>query len=71
MELKDNCISPGLVPHCPERETHVTRTNFLGRLCAPEEIAHLVTYLVSEKAGFITGQNYVIDGGRSLGLHGD
>lgn len=66
-----NCVSPGLVPRCPEREGHVTRTNFLGRMCAPEEVAHLVAYLVSEKAGFITGQNYVIDGGRSLGLHGD
>jgi NAD(P)-dependent dehydrogenase (short-subunit alcohol dehydrogenase family) len=66
-----NCVSPGLVPRNPEREGQVTKTNFLGRLCAPEEVAHLVAYLVSEQASFITGQNYVIDGGRSLGLYGD
>jgi NAD(P)-dependent dehydrogenase (short-subunit alcohol dehydrogenase family) len=66
-----NCVSPGLVPRNPEREGGVARTNVLGRLCAPEEVAHLVGYLVSEEASFITGQNYVIDGGRSLGLRGD
>ena len=66
-----NCVSPGLVPRNPEREGHVARTNVLGRLCAPEEVAHLIAFLVSEEAAFITGQNYVIDGGRSLGLRGD
>jgi len=66
-----NCVSPGLVPRNPEREGHVVRTNFLGRICTPEDVAHLVAFLVSEEAAFITGQNYVIDGGRSLGLHGD
>ena len=66
-----NCVSPGLVPRNPAKEGHVTRTNVLGRLCAPEEVAHLIAFLVSDKAAFITGQNYIIDGGRSLGLIGD
>jgi NAD(P)-dependent dehydrogenase (short-subunit alcohol dehydrogenase family) len=34
-------------------------------------VASLIVFLVSEQAAFITGQNYVIDGGRSLGLRGD
>jgi 3-oxoacyl-[acyl-carrier protein] reductase len=35
----------------------------LGRLADPEEIAGLVAYLASAKAGFITGSSLTIDGG--------
>lgn len=31
----------------------------------PEDIAHMVLYLCSEKAHFITGENIIIDGGMS------
>ena len=45
-----------------------------GRRCAKnsaDDIADLVEFLASGKARCITGQNYVIDNGRSLGLCGD
>jgi NAD(P)-dependent dehydrogenase (short-subunit alcohol dehydrogenase family) len=32
-----------------------------------EDIAHAVSFLASQEAGFITGQRIVVDGGRSLG----
>ncbi|MCH8281500.1 MAG: SDR family oxidoreductase [Chloroflexi bacterium] len=36
----------------------------MGRLGLPEEVADLVAFLASDRAGFITGTNVVIDGGR-------
>jgi 3-oxoacyl-[acyl-carrier protein] reductase len=40
----------------------------MKRLGTPEEIAHLVAYLSSEKASFITGSCVVIDGGQSASI---
>lgn len=36
-----------------------------GRVGKPKDIANMALYLCSEQAGFITGQNYIIDGGMS------
>lgn len=38
----------------------------VGRMGKPEEIADLVAYLVSDKAGFITGATYSINGGHYM-----
>ena len=38
----------------------------VGRLGTPEDVASLAAYLVSEEAGFITGQAYNVSGGREL-----
>ena len=35
----------------------------LGRIGKPEEIAHMVTFLASDKAAYITGKVFVVDGG--------
>ena len=44
-----------------------------GRVGNPMDIAHMVLFLCSEKAGFITGENICIDGGmtRQMIYHGD
>lgn len=39
----------------------------LGRLGQPEEVAEYVNFLISEKAGFITGSLQMIDGGYTTG----
>jgi NAD(P)-dependent dehydrogenase (short-subunit alcohol dehydrogenase family) len=39
----------------------------MGRLGVPEEIAALVVWLCSERAGFVTGAAYPVDGGMSAG----
>ena len=45
---------------------HSKSTHPIGRVGDPKEIAELVFYLASEKAGWITGGTYQIDGGRAL-----
>jgi 2-keto-3-deoxy-L-fuconate dehydrogenase len=35
----------------------------MGRLGTPEEIADAVLYLASDAAAFVTGSQFVIDGG--------
>ena len=40
----------------------------LGRIGEPEEVADLVAYLASSKAGFITGADFCIDGGLTAAL---
>lgn len=44
-----------------------------GRVGNPLDIANMVLFLCSEKAGFITGENICIDGGktRQMIYHGD
>jgi 3-oxoacyl-[acyl-carrier protein] reductase len=68
-----NTVAPGFVP--VERHADVpddVRNAYLasvpaGRMGTPGDIAHAVSFLASEGAGFITGQRIVVDGGRSLG----
>ncbi len=38
----------------------------LGRMCTSSDVANVISFLCSEKASFITGQNIVVDGGASL-----
>lgn len=44
---------------------HSKTTHPLGRVGQPAEIAELIYFLASEKAGWITGATYEIDGGRA------
>jgi len=43
---------------------HCRTTHPIGRVGEPEEIAELIAYLASDKAAWITGATYGIDGGR-------
>ncbi|MDD5729078.1 MAG: SDR family NAD(P)-dependent oxidoreductase [Victivallales bacterium] len=58
------CVSPGPVLTRPDMANMPTR---LGRAAEPQEVIDLILYLCSDKAAFITGTNYLIDGGRSCG----
>jgi NAD(P)-dependent dehydrogenase (short-subunit alcohol dehydrogenase family) len=75
--IRCNAISPGRV-HTPfvdgflkktypgreqEMFEKLSKTQPIGRMGTPEEIANLALYLCSDEAGFITGCDYPIDGG--------
>ena len=75
--IRCNCISPGRV-HTPfvdnfiaknypgqeeEMFDKLSKTQPIGRMGKPIEIANLALYLCSDEASFITGSNYAIDGG--------
>jgi NAD(P)-dependent dehydrogenase (short-subunit alcohol dehydrogenase family) len=40
----------------------------LGRIGEPEEVGELIAFLVSNKAGFVTGADFKIDGGLTAGI---
>jgi len=47
-------------------EDQTARSYPLRRLGMPDAVAHAVAYLVSEKASWITGQTFILDGGVTL-----
>ena len=72
-DVRVNCISPGWIdttewkkrshrrPASLRPEDH--RQHPCGRAGVPPDIAAMTAFLISDEAGFITGQNFVVDGG--------
>ena len=71
-KINVNAVAPGVVMRPEETggDERALKTNLFGVKCEATDVANLVDFLVSDKARFITGQTYVIDGGRSLSLKG-
>ena len=71
-KINVNSVAPGVVMRPEEKggDDRALKTNLLGEKCTAQDIADLVEFLVSDKAKFITGQTYVIDGGRTLSMKG-
>ena len=60
-------VSGGMEPAAYEQFLERSRgTHPLGRVAQPEEVAELIAFLASDKASWITGATYSIDGGRGV-----
>lgn len=71
-KINVNSVAPGIVMRPEETggDARALGTNVLGIKCTAQDVADLVEFLCSDKARFITGQVYAIDGGRSLSMKG-
>lgn len=68
--IRANSISPGFIvtpatDWLTERHEEIGRRIPLGRAGLPSDIAHCALYLASDEAAWVTGANFVIDGGAS------
>ncbi|HEY4055406.1 MAG TPA: glucose 1-dehydrogenase [Kofleriaceae bacterium] len=72
-DVRVNCVSPGWIVtdelkardqrKKPQLSKKDNAQHPVGRVGVPDDIAAAVAFLLSSEAGFITGQNLVIDGG--------
>ncbi|MCY3810738.1 MAG: SDR family NAD(P)-dependent oxidoreductase [Gammaproteobacteria bacterium] len=78
--IRANVVSPGAVMfegsvwerarvERPEAYADMVARTVIGRLGNPREIAQAVAYVASPVAGFVTGTNFVIDGGLTKRIH--
>lgn len=70
--VRVNAVAPGVIKtsgtdqYPPELLELGRKASVLKRLGSANEVAHLIVYLASRQADFVTGQTFAIDGGQSL-----
>lgn len=73
-DIRVNCVSPGFV-RTPLNEVlagddelrgAIEANTPMARVGTAEEVAELIVFLLSDRAGYLTGQNIVLDGGSML-----
>lgn len=71
--IRVNVIHPGVIEtpmhqqNSPERQTELLRAVPLGRFGQPADVAKMALFLASEDSSYITGADFVVDGGFTLG----
>jgi len=69
--IRVNAVAPGLIYNDFLRKIYPAEffdgyakdRSYVGRIGEPEDVAHLVSFLAGDKAGYITGETYGISGG--------
>jgi NAD(P)-dependent dehydrogenase (short-subunit alcohol dehydrogenase family) len=72
--IRANCVAPGATDtpmtmgawNNPEAEARLRRSHPLGRVAQPEEIASVITFLLSPAASYQTGTVVAVDGGNTI-----
>jgi citronellol/citronellal dehydrogenase len=70
--VRVNAVAPGIIKttgtdqYPPELLDRGKQASVVKRLGTAEEVAHLIVYLASRQADFVTGQTFYIDGGQSI-----
>ncbi|MHB1138689.1 MAG: SDR family NAD(P)-dependent oxidoreductase [Microthrixaceae bacterium] len=73
-DIRVNCVSPGfmhtplndVLASDPQARATIEAGTPLARVGTAEEVAELMAFLLSDRAGYLTGQNLVLDGGSML-----
>ena len=75
--IRVNCIAPGFIETDmsskalngdKERKQRILSRTPMGKLGAPDDVAHAAVYLSSDAAGYITGIVLPVDGGNAIGF---
>ena len=63
-----NCVGPGWIKTSSSSEREITAGKFtpVGRPGTPNEVGHVVVFLASEEASYVSGQLIVVDGGNTV-----
>jgi NAD(P)-dependent dehydrogenase (short-subunit alcohol dehydrogenase family) len=66
-DVRVNSVHPGFIdtPLLKDNQARVLATTPAGRLGTPEEVAAVITFLASDEASFVTGAEFVVDGGHT------
>jgi glucose 1-dehydrogenase len=72
--IRVNAVAPGAIETDMNRELQVDTLELknvlrripLGRIGTPQEVASVVEFLASDKASYVTGSTYFVDGGMTL-----